>query len=259
VGLSIDQTVDGGYAIAGYISAPPYFDALLLTVNSLGDTVWTKCYGGYYWDEGHCVRQTSDGGYIIAGQWGQASSDQDVYIIKTNELGDTLWTRHYNGGAWDRAESIEETADGGYIVAGRMWQPTHHPDVWLLKTNASGDTLWTASFGGTEYDEAHSVSQTADGGYVVVGYTRSFGVGESDVWLLKIGPDTLGIKDNNNGLVISSNPRLSIMSGPIVYPADSKYRVFDITGRVVMPHTIKTGIYFIEIDGTIDRKIIKIK
>ena len=259
VGLSVDQTFDGGYVIAGYVSAPPYFDVLLLAVDASGDTLWTRCYGGNYWDEGHCVRQSSDGGFIIAGQWGQASSDQDVYVIKTNEYGDTLWTRRYNGGAWDCAESIEETDGGRYIVAGRMWQPNYIPDVWLLKIDASGDTLWTARFGGAEYDEAHSGQPTNDGGYVVVGYTRSFGAGESDVWLLKIESDTSGVKDNNTIFTISSKLRSSIISGLIVLPEDAKHRVFDITGRVVEPYGIQPGIYFIEVDGVVTQKVVKVR
>ncbi|MFH1012054.1 MAG: hypothetical protein V1784_12580, partial [bacterium] len=94
---------------------------------------------------------------------------------------DTLWTRTYGGSAHDRAYSVQQTADGGYIVAGDTWSfGAGRLDLYLVKTNSQGDTLWMNTYGGTDRDYGYSVQQTADGGYVAAGSTVSFGSGDAD-------------------------------------------------------------------------------
>ncbi len=104
---------------------------------------------------------------------------------------DTMWTKTFGGSGSDAGNSVQQTSDGGYIVAGTTRSfGAGNADVWLIKTDASGDTLWTKTFGGSQWDNARSVQQTIDGGYIVTGFTASFGAGEFDVWLIKT--DTSG-------------------------------------------------------------------
>jgi len=178
---SVQQTADGGYVAAGHaeISGLPAWDFYLVKTNDQGDTLWTRTYGGRGAEFAHSVQSTSDGGYIVAGDtWPFASDFADFYLVKTNGQGDTLWTRTYGGGDSDFANSVQQTQDGGYILAGSTTSyGAGYEDCYLVKTNEQGDTLWTRTYGGTGDDRAYSVRQTADGGYVVAGWTRSFGAG----------------------------------------------------------------------------------
>ncbi len=188
-GYSVKQTSDGGYIIAGltYSFGAGGSDVYLIKTNASGDTLWTRTYGGTGIDASYCVQQTSDGGYIVAGQTNSFGADsQNVYLIKTNAAGDTLWTRTYGGNGNDWAYSVQQTSDSGYIIAGTTSSfGAHREKVYLIKANASGDTLWTRTYGGTNNDYGYSVQQTSDGGYIVAGQTYSFGAGGLDVYLIK--------------------------------------------------------------------------
>jgi len=193
-GYSVAQTSDGGYIIAGVINfyGADISDVYLIKMDSLGDTLWTKTYGGTGYQEGYSVAQTSDGGYIIVGlTYSYGANGYDVYLIKTDSVGDTLWTKTYGGADYDKGESVAQTSDRGYIIAG--WTYSYgagYTDVYLIKTDSLGDTLWTKTYGGTGYDEGHSVAQTSDGGYIIAGRTDSFGAGYYDVYFIKT--DSLG-------------------------------------------------------------------
>ena len=192
-GISVQQTTDGGYIITGrmesYLTAPE--DVWLIKTDVLGDTLWTKTYGGSGDDGGSSVQQTTDGGYIIAGgteSYGAGNSD--VWLIKTDALGDTLWTKTFGGNGKEYGGSVQQTSDGGYIIEGSTESyGAGNSDVWLIKTDASGDEVWTKTFGGSDWDGGGSVQQTFDGGYIVTGYTYSYGQGDSDVWLIRLAPE----------------------------------------------------------------------
>jgi hypothetical protein len=194
-GNSVQLTTDGGYIIAGwtYSFGAGDGDVYLVRTSALGDTLWTRTYGGAGHDDGYDVRQTTDGGYIVTGStysFGAGTPDSaNVYLIKTDALGDTLWTRTYGGTDNDAGYSVQQTTDGGYIVTGSTYSfGAATPDstnVYLIKTDALGDTLWTRTYGGAANDAGHSVQQTADGGYIITGGTTSFGAGGSDAYLIK--------------------------------------------------------------------------
>jgi hypothetical protein len=195
-GESVRQTTDGGYIVAGYTNSFGYgWQVYLIKTNASGDTLWTKTYGGTDADAGYSVQQTTDGGYIVAGYTASFGNGNQVYLIKTNTSGDSLWTQTYGGANTEWGYSIQQTSDTGYVVAGLTTSFGNGYQVYLIKTNASGDTLWTKTYGGTSDDEGYSVQQTSDGGYIIAGYTNSFGYGWQ-VYLIKTNAsgDTLWTK-----------------------------------------------------------------
>ncbi|MCK4575073.1 T9SS type A sorting domain-containing protein, partial [candidate division WOR-3 bacterium] len=189
VGYSVQQTTDGGYIIAGYTYSfgAGESDCYLIKTNADGDTVWTKTYGGIHWDYAYSVRQTSDGGYIIAGfSTSFGAGFRDAYLIKADENGDTIWTKTYGGTEYDEVNEVQQTSDGGYIIVGiTLSFGAGGGDVYLIKTDSNGDTIWTKTYGGAEGDAGNSVQQTSDGGYIIAGITLSFGAGNGDVYLIK--------------------------------------------------------------------------
>jgi len=197
-GYSIQQTIDGGYIITGSTGNFGAEDVYLIKTDALGDTMWTKTYGGSNNDNGNSVQQTVDNGYIFTGNTQSFGAGQrDVYLVKTDVNGDTLWTKTYGGTSFDESLSVQQTADGGYIITGNTQSfGTGGVDVYLVKTNANGDTLWTKTYGGISNDFGRSVQQTTDGGYIITGNTQSFGAGFDDVYLIKtdVNGDTLWTK-----------------------------------------------------------------
>ena len=146
---------------------------------------WEKTY---QYGTGYSVEQTSDGGYIVIGTG--AITTSCIYMIKTDNLGDTLWTKHYNLNTRELFCSGIQTSDGGYIITGLTTKPYPELDnVFLLKTDSNGDSLWSNEYGENKDDVGVSVQQTTDGGYVVTGWTESFGE-TRDVYLIKT--DSLG-------------------------------------------------------------------
>jgi hypothetical protein len=152
------------------------------------DTLWTKTFGGSDVDIGNSVRQTSDGGYIIAGDiYYYSSGYSDVYLIKTDELGRELWQQTYGENNWNYGECVQQTSDGGYIIAGTTYSTywTGSYNVYLIKTDAVGNELWSQTLGGSSVEYGYSVQQTTDSGYIIAGKTSSYGAGGSDVYLVK--------------------------------------------------------------------------
>jgi hypothetical protein len=151
------------------------------------DTLWTRVYGGTEADAGCSVEWTFDGGYVIAGYTGSfGAGSADVWLIRTDSTGDTMWTRTFGGTARDYGQSIRQTSDSGYVIAGYTnsygaggW------DVYLIKTDPRGSAVWTRTYGSGGDDLGYSVEQTTDGGYIIAGETRSIGGGGSDVYVAK--------------------------------------------------------------------------
>ena len=186
---SVQQTSDGGYILAGKTQSygAGDYDFWLVKTDSNGDEQWNKTFGGQGADYANSVQQTSDGGYIITGfTRSHDAGSADFRLVKTDFNGNKQWERTFGGRGGDYAYSVQQSTDGGYILAGSTNSyGAGSYDFWLVKTDSDGNKQWDRTFGGTDWDEANSVQQTSDGGYIIAGETRSYGAGPKDGWLVK--------------------------------------------------------------------------
>jgi hypothetical protein len=246
---SLQQTMDGGFVSTGQIHDSLY----IRKANELGDTMWTRCYGNCQ-SVGSSLEQLSDGGYIATGM----TYETDVILVRTDSLGNALWAKIYGGDGIDFGEAVIQTSDGGFVITGTTtsfgaggW------DLYLIKTDEYGDTVWTKTYGYAGSDFGLDIKPTFDGNWIITGSTDAFGAGYRDVWLLKFEVN-VGIA--NHGLVLDERFHCaSIFRGPLQLPKGKKYKVFDITGRVVEPDKIQPGIYFVEVDGVVIQKVVKVR
>nr|NIP55679.1 hypothetical protein [Phycisphaerae bacterium]NIR26632.1 hypothetical protein [Gammaproteobacteria bacterium]NIS54350.1 hypothetical protein [Phycisphaerae bacterium]NIX02161.1 hypothetical protein [Phycisphaerae bacterium] len=193
-GESVQQTTDGGYIFAGHTFSNATFDYdIILTKTHPDGTIhWQKFFGGDDWDMAYSVKQTSDGGYIVTGYtYSYGNGESDVYLLKVSSNGRQEWDKYFGGDFWDEGYSVQETIDGGFIVVGLTYSfGAGEYDVYVIKTRSNGGLEFEQTFGGTGDDHAWSVQQTSDFGYIIAGYTESFGVGMRDIYLLKLDPGT---------------------------------------------------------------------
>jgi hypothetical protein len=190
MGLSLIQTSDGGYAIAGYT---PSFgagggDVYVVKLDANGNLQWTKTIGGPKDDQGFSLIQTSDGGYAIAGATQSfGAGEWDVYVVKLDAKGNLQWTKTIGGPASEEGYSLIQTSDGGYAIAGSTSSfGAGAKDVYVVKLDAKGNLQWTKTIGGPKGEWGSSLIQTSDGGYAIAGVTSSFGAGDEDVYVFKL-------------------------------------------------------------------------
>ena len=187
-GNSVQQTNDGGFIVAGYTKSfgAGGKDVYLVKTASDGTLEWAKTYGGTGDDSGNYVQQTSDGGFIIAGQTNSFGVLDGVYLVKTASDGALQWAKTFGG---DIGYAVQQTNDGGFIITGEAYYlGPGYLDVYLIKTASNGALQWTKTFGGTDGEYGNSVQQSNDGGFIIAGYTGSFGV-DGEVYLVKTKSD----------------------------------------------------------------------
>lgn len=196
---SVQPTKDRRYIFAGRTSSfeAKGQDFWVVKTDSLGEILWMKTYGGKLDETASFIQQTDDMGFIIIGRtYSYGAGNSDIWLIKTDSEGDTLWTKSFGGIDADYGVSVRQTNDGGYIMVGdTQSQGAGETDIWLIKTNAFGDSLWTRTFGGPQVDRAFGLLQSSNGNYLIGGYTNSFGAGSFDGWLIET--------DNNGDLLCS--------------------------------------------------------
>ncbi len=214
IASSVQQTGDGGYIVAGRINSSDgdvggnngQQDYWIVKLDIAGSMVWETNLGGSDDESAQAVQETTDGGYVAAGSSYSSDGDvngnkgeEDCWIIKLDGSGDLLWEKNLGGSGIDAANSIQETSDGGYVVAGYssssdgdVAQNYGEWDFWILKLDASGDLTWEKNLGGSGFDVANSIQETMDGGYIAAGYSNSsdgdvgHNNGNLDYWIVKL-------------------------------------------------------------------------
>jgi len=161
-------------------------DFWLVRTDALGSMEWNRTYGGALLEAANSVVQTSDGGFVLAGStYSFGSGGSDFWLVKTDDLGNMQWNRTYGGTGDDFGFSVAPTSDGGYAVAGGTSSfGAGVYDFWLVKTDSAGNSLWNKTYGGAGYDEAWVVLQKPNSEFALVGWTESYGSGNSDCWLI---------------------------------------------------------------------------
>ena len=219
-----------------------------MKTDTFGDTVSFNYYGGLDTDIANCIRETNDGGYILAGNtWSYSAGSSDLYLIRTDSRGDTLWTNSFGGDEVDFGESVDVTSDGGFIAAG-VTDSFGHFNLYLVRTDSTGDSLWTMVIDGDELDWGYGVQQTDDGGFIVGGSTQSFSTtGGSNMMLVRLQPEYIPPIDDLT-ITISGDEIILNWSEIIaadrykVYRSDMPY--FDISGMT--PISIQTENSFVD-------------
>jgi len=187
---SVDQTSGGGYVITGYTKSYSYGDTdiAVYKLDSSGNKVWFKHYGGTGDDRCYSVQQTSDGGFVMTGYtFSYSYGDNDFAIYKLDSSGNKVWFKHYGGSSDDRGYSIQQTSDGGFIIAGSTRSYSYgNADFAIYKLDSSGNKTWFKHYGGPFEDICYSLQQTSDGGYVLAGETQSYTYGNTDFAIYKL-------------------------------------------------------------------------
>ncbi|WP_343643372.1 MULTISPECIES: T9SS type A sorting domain-containing protein [Chryseobacterium] len=211
---AVQQTSDGGYIVAGHSMSNDGDvtgnhgggDYWIVKLNPAGGIQWQKTLGGSNVDDAQSIRQTTDGGYIIAGSSNSGDGDisgnhgnYDYWIVKLDSNGNMQWQKSLGGSSVDMAQSIQQTSEGGYIVAGSSSSNDgdvsgNHGggDYWIVKLDINGNIQWQKSLGGSSSEQVNSVQQTFDGGYIIAGTTVStdgditVSYGNNDFWVVKL-------------------------------------------------------------------------
>jgi|TARA_B110000908_G_scaffold18497_1_gene20784 hypothetical protein len=239
-GMSLKQTNDNGFIVTGHNALDDW--AFLLKTDSIGDTLWSQKYNNQIWWLGHSVQQTTDGGFIIVGanMTDTINMTFTLWLHKTDALGDSVWTKFIDGSIFsEMGTSVKQTNDGGYIITGgKGWsQSPPQSELWLLKTDSLGDTLWTKTYNNAFFGS--TVNQTIDGGYIISG-NRKLG-NDFDACLIKT--------DGNGNLTSMFN---------ISLPNTTKGRllkVIDVLGRETKGKK-NQPLFYIYDDGTVEKRIV---
>ena len=291
-GYSVQQTSDGGFIafgstnsnangdVSGTNRGSNFPDYWLVKVSSAGAIQWERLMGGSGPDNGRCVQQTSDGGYILLGVSSSNPSgevtdarngDEDLWVVKVNATGSIQWNQLLGGSSAENGYSIQQTSDGGYILLGSSGSSqrgdvtgtTHGGfDFWVVKLNSSGVIQWQKLLGGSLDDSGYAVRQTSDGGFVLLGESKSSASGDVtgtnhgavnsiDIWVVKLNSSgaiqwqkLLGGSMDESGRSI----RQTVDGGYVLLGSSSSSQSGDVTG--VRHGTTGNDFWVVNLDGT---------
>jgi len=234
IGGGAKRTSDGGFIAAGNLSISGQMDVFLLKTNASGEPEWSRSFGGAYDEWGSAVLETQDGGFAVLGKtWSYGAGSDDYFLVKTDSLGNMLWSRTYGSSQSERGWALAEASDGGFVIGGTsdlgpgsvclvrtdasgqlLWSRSmgnpFYNNVWavaetpeggiavtgagsngavLVKFDGSGNYQWSKSYGGSGDDRSYGMKATNDSGFVLVGMTSSFGAGQFDVYVIRTDSD----------------------------------------------------------------------
>ncbi len=178
---SVQTTTDGGFILAGYSNGTSGEKVYVVRTDPQGGVVWEKRYDTLADSRAYAVQQTSDGGFIVAGYMDSFIPGvgvvglglDDAYLLKLDPQGNIVWDKRFGGADYDHAYSVQETSDGGFIIAGTTssfpdWI-TYREQVYLIKTDKDGTLVWQKTFGGIYGDYGYDAKEVPGGGYIVSG------------------------------------------------------------------------------------------
>jgi hypothetical protein len=240
---------DGGFALAGGTSSfgVDVVDVYLVRTNSSGDTLWTRTYGGMGDESAFTITARTDGGFVLAGytdSFGMGGPlGTDAYVLRVDSEGDTVWTRTYGYAETDEfISSVASTIDGGCILSGWIsgWSP--HQDMYVVRLDSLGDSLWSSTYGGIWPDNSRCVVTTIDSGYCIVGKFRSLtNPPEYEFYAVRLGPDIQSTEEPFSfipeEITLTAYPNPFNPSTTIGFyvqnPAQIEIAVYDVQGRLV--------------------------
>lgn len=169
---SLKQTQDSGFVIAGFTNSfgNGGYDAYMVKTDILGNFQWQKIYGGTDWDFVYWIEQTSDKGYLLAGETFSFGNNVQGYLIKTDSLGDSLWVRHFGSSGAEAFKEAHQTADSGFIAAGYIQNTDGNIDFFLVKTDKKGNLQWQKNYGGSTNEICNSLTICNDAGFLMGGH-----------------------------------------------------------------------------------------
>jgi len=186
--MDVTPTSNGGYTAVGSVITygAGSNDIHMIHYDNNGNTQWTKTFGGTFADHCSGIEQTADTGYILAcNSISFGAGGRSAYLIKTDSNGVMQWDFIYDGTGQDMFSDAKPTSDGGYIAVGYTFSFSGSRDVFLVKVDSAGSMEWAKTYGGTSEDRGNYIEITNDGGYIIGGFTESFGAGGRDIILIK--------------------------------------------------------------------------
>lgn len=288
----VKQTSDGGYIVGGYsksnISGDKTencignYDYWVIKLDTNGDIAWQNTIGGNDDDFLHSIQQTNDGGYIlggysisgISGDKTQNSDDNDFWVVKLDVNGFISWENTIVHSGSQGICKIKQTSDGHYILGGRTWFDQY--DYWVIRLTDTGSIIWQERIFGYGWDEFVDMELTNDGGYILAGWSDSNIGGDKtensngygDYWVVKLGPDVIGISENPilQEIRIYPNPATKVLNIETSY--DIEVKISNVLGKTVLSskekqiniNNLPQGVYVVKIEtdkGTITKKVIK--
>lgn len=207
-GSCVKVTSDGGYIIAGYSDRSGNRDIYVLKTDAQGGVVWDTLYDVTSHDQGSSVDLTDDGGYIVAGTVQLTHGNNDGFLLKLDGDGNVVWLQIYEGDD-QSCGSVRQMPEGGYVTAGRTSSNSHGGrDMYILRTDPTGTVMWDTTLGGADNDEGYCIELSQEGGYIACGYTRSFGAGERDFYVIKFAEPFLTLTIVSGDTVVAHNDTL---------------------------------------------------
>ncbi|MFX1300088.1 MAG: hypothetical protein ACFFDE_04025 [Promethearchaeota archaeon] len=185
----------GGFLMAGWTTSIGFgaADAWLVRTDANGNLLWSRNYGAKLNDKIYAVTEVSTGGFLLLGATRSYSvGETDVWVIRTDAFGNMVWNQTFSGPGYDDGRSVVELSTGEFaLLATTTSYGAGGIDVWLLITNSTGNQLWNQTYGGTDHELGYQLTTVSTGGFAIIGYTRSYGAGQHDLWLLHV--TTIGL------------------------------------------------------------------